>query len=282
MASTARFFTAPGDASPISVCAPETVLAMIPSFLYRWQTAMPAIDAAPAIRCTFLDQRFEILASVLPEGRHLASSAVEAADIVASALAVLSVGGAEMILPHAAAVQGPAGLVLLFADTKGGKSVLALTLAAAGWRLFGDDRLGLRRGKGGSTGVALGLAPKLRLPLPDAATALKAFAGARIRQSWPSLAFLQLGAEEQAAAGVSARVAACLLLDRSGGAPALEPGRPAQLVRALAESAAAPWLGAAEVLAAAVAHADLPVLHLHYGEASKAAQVLLHRFGSRA
>ncbi len=277
-----RSFVPPGGTTAIAVCAPGAVLAQVQVLLHRWLARKPADGAAPAVRCTVEGQRFEILAPVLPGGRHLAASAFEAADIVASALAVLAVGGPEVILPHAAAVLSPAGLILLFADTMGGKSILALTLAAAGWRLFGDDRLGLRREKGGSAGIALGLAPKLRLPLPDAATALKAFAGVRIRQSWPGLVFLKLGLEEQASAGASARVGACLLLERGGGAPVLEPGRPAQLVRALAESAAAPWLAPAEVMAAAAAHADLPVLRLRYGEAAEAVPVLLKRFGMRA
>jgi hypothetical protein len=265
----------------LTVCAPSEVLALVPSFLHRWRVAR-ADGAEPTVRCIGQGERFEILAVVLPGGRHVATSAIEAADIVASVLAVLTVGGMEVILPHAAAVLAPGGLILLFADTKGGKSILALTMAAVGWRLFGDDRLGLRREKGGSAGIALGLAPKLRLPLPVTATALKSFAGTRVRQSWPSLAYLELKAEEQASAGASARVLACLLLDRGGGAPVLEPARSAQLVRALAESAAAPWLAPAEVMAAAAQHADLPVLRLRYAEAARAAPVLLNRFGGPA
>ena len=268
---------APGAAG-LGVAAPRAVLSLLPLFLHRWQT-MPEAGGVPAVRCEQEKDGLAVIAPVLPGGRYLAAGPLQAADVVASALAVLAVQGAGVILPHAAALESPAGLVLLLADTTGGKSTLALTLAAVGWRLFGDDRLGLCRERDGSTGIALGLAPKLRLPLPHSAAALAKFAAARTRRDWPNLAYLELRPEEQAAAGVQAPVAACLLLDRSGGAPALEPATPPQLVGPLAESAAAPWLAPAEVLAAAVSHAGLPAFRLHYGEATEAVPLLLERFG---
>jgi hypothetical protein len=152
-------------------------------------------------------------------------------------------------------------------------------LAAAGWRLFSDDRLGLRGEGRGASGIALGLAAKLRLPLPASAEALSRFIQGRVRQSWPALAYLGLRPEEQALPRTLAPVAACLLLNRRGGGPRLEPARPARLVRALAESAAAPWLSPAEVMAAAASHAELPAFHLTYAEAPAAAALLLERFG---
>jgi hypothetical protein len=276
--ASARF--APGDrAQGVTAAAPDAVLALVPLFLHGWRVVATGPDLEPAIRCRTQAEGFEILAPVLPGGRHLAATDFEAADVVASALAALAVAGPGMILPHAAAVESPAGLLLLLADTTGGKSTLALTLAAAGWRLFSDDRLGLRREGSGASGIALGLAAKLRLPLPHSAAGLSEFIRTRTRRSWPSLAYLQLGPGEQAEPGAQAAVAACLLLDRSGGAPMLEPAHPARLVRALAESAAAPWLTPSEVMRAAASHASLPVFHLRYADASPTVPLLFERFG---
>jgi hypothetical protein len=278
--SVAAFlYASAGEAGAVSVAAPAEVLALVPSFLHGWRCMPDPSGVAPALRCRSAGGGFEILAPVLPQGRHQAASAFEAADLVASALAALAIGGPGVILPHAAAAESPAGLVLLLADTTGGKSTLALTLAAAGWRLLSDDRLGLRREQRGASGIALGLAAKLRLPLPPSAEGLSRFIRGRVRQSWPSHAYLGLGPEEQALPGAQAPVAACLLLDRAGGPPKLEPAGPARLVRALAESAAAPWLSPAEVMAAAASHAGLPAFHLTYGEAATAAALLLERFG---
>jgi hypothetical protein len=268
-----------GRADAVSVAAPPAVSALMPLFLHGWSAVPDASGTKPAIRCRPLSEAFEIAAPALPGGHHRAATAFEAADVIASALAALAIGRPGVILPHAGAVESPAGLVLLLADTTGGKSTLALTLAAAGWRLFSDDRLALRRDGRSATGIALGLAPKLRLPLPPSAEGLSRFLRGRVLQSWPTLAYLGLGPEEQAAPGTEAPVAACLLLDRGGGAPRLEPARPAQLVRALAESAAAPWLSPTEVMAAAASHADLPAFQLSYAEAPAAAELLLERFG---
>ena len=138
-----------------------------------------------------------------------------------------------MILPHAGAVEAAAGLILLLADTTGGKSTLALTLAAYRWQLFADDRLGLSRDREASIGIALGLAPKLRLPLPQSAPRLAEFAAERASRRELALTYLALGPEEQAGAGTRAAVAACLLLERDGSKPLLEPVAPSQLVRIL-------------------------------------------------
>lgn len=70
---------------------------------------------------------------------------------------------------HAAAVGMPdGGLTVLLGDTMAGKSTLAVALAALGLPLWCDDRLPLSRS---GEGFALGLRPKLRLPLPDTAPA---------------------------------------------------------------------------------------------------------------
>lgn len=268
--------TDPGQAR-LAIIAPPAVRALIPLFLRDWRDAEPAEDVEAIVECRARARDFEILAPVLPGGRHITASALEAADTLASALAAMRVRAADVILPHAAAIEVPSGLVLLFADSGGGKSTLALTLAASRCRLFGDDRLGLRRAQGRSIGIALGLTAKLRLPPPPSAVALSAFLTGRTRRRWASLAYLDPKPEEQAPAGAVAPVSACLLLDRGGAAPALEPAHPARLVHALAESAAAPWLAPAELMAAAAAHADLPAFHLRYREA---ADLLRARFGA--
>lgn len=269
------------DAPGLGVAAPAVVLSLLPLFLNRWLLGLKT-GGPPAVLCEHGEEGFTVFASVLPGGCHLARGPFEAADVVAAALAALAVRRPGVILPHAAALESPAGLVLLIADTGGGKSTLALCLAAAGWRLFGDDRLGLRRAGEDSIGIALGLAPKLRLPIPRSATALAEFTAARRRRDWPNLAYLDLGPEDQAPAGAEAQVAACLLLDRGGGAPALEPAAPPRLVHFLAESAAAPWLAPAEVLGAAVSHAGLTAYHLRYAEADAAVPILIESFGGRS
>ena len=122
----------------------------------------------------------------------------------------------------------------------------------------------------------------MRLPLPQSAPRLAEFAAERASRRELALTYLALGPEEQAGAGTRAAVAACLLLERDGSKPLLEPVAPSQLVRILAESAAAPWLSASDVLDAAVSHADLPCFRLRYAEAAAAVWLVMGRFGAPA
>ena len=139
--ATVAFAPACG-AAPIGVTGPQALLALVPTFLHGWEFRS-AGHAAAVIICRRGQNGIAITAPVLPGGVYATADLVEAADVVAAALAALAARGERVILPHAGAVEAAAGLILLLADTTGGKSTLALTLAAYGWRFFADDRLGL-------------------------------------------------------------------------------------------------------------------------------------------
>lgn len=69
---------------------------------------------------------------------------------------------------HCGSVEIDGRLVLFPESSKAGKSTLSVAFAAAGYRVFGDDVLGLTpQGEG----VAMGIAPRLRLPLPESFSA---------------------------------------------------------------------------------------------------------------
>lgn len=71
----------------------------------------------------------------------------------------------ELLCLHSAAVAGSDGLILFPATYNAGKSTLASALVATGYRLFGDDVIPLHKER--LTGMALGIQPRLRLPVPD-------------------------------------------------------------------------------------------------------------------
>lgn len=77
---------------------------------------------------------------------------------------------------HAGAARVGDGLIVLPGDSMSGKSTLSLQLAARGARFVADDRLLVGDGTtlggdGGPAGVALGLTPRVRLPVHAAAGA---------------------------------------------------------------------------------------------------------------
>jgi len=74
----------------------------------------------------------------------------------------------ELLGLHCAAVEIAGRLVLFPEDSRAGKSTLSAAFMAAGYRVFGDDVLALTAQ---GEGVAMGVAPRLRLPLPTSFSA---------------------------------------------------------------------------------------------------------------
>jgi len=81
----------------------------------------------------------------------------------------------EMVCLHASSAAVGAGddaaIAVMLGESFAGKSSTALQMAAAGHRLFGDDRLAVVADDEGAgrkpvRGICMGLMPKIRLPLP--------------------------------------------------------------------------------------------------------------------
>ena len=271
-----------GDAGLLVQC-PESIASLLAMFLHGWSIASADSGGRPAVRAVSRGDGWRIEAHSLPRGGVDLTGDLAAAELVADAAACELVASRERtILPHAAAVEIGHGAALLLGDSGSGKSTLALTLAAMGCRLIADDRVGLAVEDGAVMAMALGLAPKARLPLPAAAAAgLPEFVKARSVRAGNGVAVLKLATDEQAPPGVQAPVRAFIRLDRRGGAARLEAESRAVIVRTLAEAAAAPGLTPEEVLAIAVAAtAAVPTYRLGYGESDEAARLLVEDLGS--
>ena len=122
---------------------------------------------------------------------------------------------------HTAAVSMGDGLVLFPNTKKAGKSTLAVALADAGHAVFTDDYLRvIRAGDGTALGVANGVLPRLRLPVPQALgdragpQALGDRAGPRNRQ------YLYAEVSALPAEGQTEALRALVFLDRNEGAAA--------------------------------------------------------------
>jgi hypothetical protein len=125
---------------------------------------------------------------------------------------------------------------------------LAIHLAAAGHRLFGDDRLAVRLADG--HGLCLGLMPKVRLPVPgDAGPRFAEFVDAYTELEGDGVAYLKPLATEAARFGDAAPIAALVLLERVDGAEvALAAVSPAEVVRVLVENVHAPHIASRDLV----------------------------------
>jgi hypothetical protein len=122
---------------------------------------------------------------------------------------------------HCAAVESRQGLVVFPNTYRAGKSTLSLKLVSCGGRLFTDDVLPIPSES--EDGLALGILPRLRLPLPD--TAGQAFVDFVSQRGGPKngrYLYIKLNGREQAAFGTTAPIRWIIILQRDGAAkPAL-------------------------------------------------------------
>ncbi|MEQ6887712.1 PqqD family protein [Halomonas sp. CS7] len=187
--------------------------------------------------------------------RRLPGIATAAGSLIADLISLLLETRPQQNGLHCAAVEIGGRLVLFPATHRAGKSLLSAAFAAAGYRVFADDVLMLSDGdvdKDGSQGrgrvpgeplgEALGIAPRLRLPLPEPLSAeLVAFIAAREGVSDERYHYLALGEDRLAGHGEACPIGAIVMLDRVPGtaAPTLTRLSPGDgLLRLLGQSLA--------------------------------------------
>lgn len=265
----------------VAASLPDAVAELLAACLPGWRLAPDGGRGAPAeISVEAEAEGFLVRNRLLAGGRFAAGTALEAANAVAGAATGAWLRARpDWVQLHAAAVLLGERLTLLLGASGAGKSTLALECAAAGHRLFGDDRLAvaLPDGPGAPEGVALGVGPKLRRPLPaEASPALRRLAEERALHSAEAVDFLALPAAALAAPGERAPIGRLVLLERADGAAAeLRPAEAAAVLRALLPNALAPGAGPEALLDWARRLAErLPCRRLRYGAAGEARALL--------
>lgn len=274
----------PGFASPtrpVIVDAPQALLDLTRAQAPHWPEAEGTDNAAHVTVLTADDGSVRFTASsydapdvVLPPGLLAANG------LIGTVIGAFVAADPDWICLHAAAVavgpKGSPGLTVLLGDTMAGKSTLAMALVEAGARLWCDDRLPL---SDDMQGMALGLRPKLRLPLPDSAPAsFTAFVEARGAAREGSMVYIAPSEQAQAAFGEVLPVRRLITLARSPQpqAPKLTQGGIAETVKHLVPVTFAPHLDPVTRLARLRQVATAcECLHLTYGDSFEAAGFLM-------
>ncbi|MCG6122627.1 MAG: PqqD family peptide modification chaperone [Microvirga sp.] len=183
----------------------------------------------------------------------------------------------DLLCLHCGAVEIGGRLVVFTGPSRAGKSTLAARLAAEGARLFCDDALPVDAADG--CGIAPGIAPRLRLPVPERAG--EALARLVAERSGPSDGrYLYLDPPGLAPRGERAPVGAILLLDRREDGPAqLLAARPEDALRLLVSQNLARDLDPALIVdRMAAMHARAPCMRLVYSDLDEAAATIFAAF----
>jgi hypothetical protein len=181
---------------------------------------------------------------------------------------------------HTAAVELADGLYLLPATYRGGKSLLSAYLCHLGARLYTDDALLIMPET--NYGMATGILPRLRLPLPgDVDNSFREFVRSRSTIRNDRYCYLNPKDSEMVPYGRSKAITGVILLDRrESGPPGLEPAGVKDSVKEIIRRNFARQEPASEIvdrITGIVAAAKN--YHLVYSDVESAAKLLVKRVG---
>lgn len=156
------YFSNLGRSLRVTGC-PEVVDALQQA-LPGWPVELVVAEGtAPPIQLWREGESYRQYSPELPRGLLLATPVEAACSLIADLVATYTEHHPELIGLHCGSVEIDGRLVIYPASHKAGKSTLTAAFAAAGHKVFGDDVLALTAE---GNGQALGIAPRLRLPLP--------------------------------------------------------------------------------------------------------------------
>lgn len=186
----------------------------------------------------------------------------------------------SLLCLHCAAVEFAGRLVIFPNRYRAGKSTLCAHLAASGVRLYADDVLPIRERP--NRGVAPGILPRLRLPLPaDASAAFRAFVDRR--QGFGNKRYLYLDIDDDGLAplGAEAPIGGFVILRREPNAePALEPASKSEILQSAILRNFAYDVQAADILGRLHGLVDEALCFtLRYDNAEQAVALLTEAFG---
>jgi len=186
----------------------------------------------------------------------------------------------SLLCLHGAAAEFAGRLVVFPTTYRSGKSTLSAYLAAAGVRVYSDDVLPIKAD--GDLGVAPGILPRLRLPLPkNAGAEIRRFVKQRRGPGNRRYLYLDLAAEELAPRGIEAPIGGFVILDRDAEAsPGLAPVSDSEVLKRAVLQNFARDVDAADVLRrlnSLVAQARCFALKYSHGE--QAVALLKEAFG---
>ena len=274
-----------GTAAPVELSGCPELRGYIRSILPHW----PAEESRAREGCVppFLtidkaDGKYR-LSSVFMEREKSYRDPVDAICSLVVELAWASLrSNPDWLCVHGAAVEFKGRLVLFPSARKAGKSTLTACLAAAGNQIFTDDFLPIDIAAGGTAqGISCGVAPRLRLPLPEDFTP-RALRFLTENMTVSGRRYGYLGAEKISLARHGDRLpfGAIVLLERSEDSPTglCEAGLAEVLKRIILQNFSRAQDAARILRVLHYIASSVPLFRLSYASAEQAAELLNREF----
>lgn len=227
----------PGLKGPISILACDELLECVSQVLYGWPfdvaDGVAGISQRPAIVVKKIAEGYRIHTSQRPTPEHHKDKVDMVCAFIAELVGAWVARQSELLCLHGAAVELNGKLVVFLSGYRAGKSTLITQLAALDMRVYADDVLPIQIDD--RIGLAPGIAPRLRLPLPPGSgVAFRDFVNSRWGFSNERYLYLNLRPDELASFGTAAEIGAFVLLERgAGGKPTLEEATNAEMLQRL-------------------------------------------------
>jgi len=269
--------------APLRVGSPEVVRPLLDPILAAWPP--PDGDSDPAAGAPFAtlrpteNERWSLEAPLAEKSVALHNPVNAICDLVVEMSWERLRSQPELLCLHAAALTFDDRLVIFPNARRAGKSLLTATLARLGHRVFSDDfvPLGVDAKTQQISGIANGIAPRLRLPLPDnISSSLTSWISDRIGPANKQYGYLT--GIELPRSGTAAPVGAVVVLERDpelAGSVELEPISQDEALAALVKQNFGRQVHAGAILAVTAALTrSVPVLRLRYNGVEEAAALL--------
>ena len=273
-----------GLRTPLALKGCRNLLPILASVLRDWPIARVGAEEglAPLIVVEKINQRYQRRSPWLEQPVAFRDPVDTVCGLIVDLIHAYIAEQENPLCLHGAALEVQNGLMLFPNTYRAGKSLLCLKLVSCGARLFSDDVLPI--GDNGNVGMALGMLPRLRLPLPETAgKELTEYIRARIGPQSRRYRYVQLDREALAGRGSQAPVTVVINLSRGVGArPSLQPAKKSDVVRDMILrnfARQSPSVAIVDQIHAVVEKAQC--FTLDYDNLDQATELLVERFGLR-
>ena len=219
--------------STVAISGGESLYPVISAVLRDWrmENVKSRCDPDPAITLEKTSGGYERRSAWLSKPSIFPDPVDAVCDFIVDLIHAYVAEQDKCLCLHGAAVEIGSGLIVFPNTYRAGKSLLSLKLVSLGARLFSDDVLPIHHQD--NSGTALGILPRLRLPLPETAgPALTNFIDHRAGPQNKRYGYIRLDENELARCDTLAPVTAITILRRNSEAkPSLEQAKKSEVVR---------------------------------------------------